>query len=294
VKLSLLANVIDYNIIPSYMKVKHQLTFSDVATMGVENKDLQLLFGIAKHFRNQRFMKGAIHISLPEINLLIDNGGEIQLNRVKRENPGRFLVSEMMIMANWLSALFLAKHDMPAVFRSQSEPKERLYKGDEGTLFQNYMQRRHLSRFKLCDMPESHSGLGVEAYVTNTSPIRKYFDLVTQRQIRSVLGLESPYQAGEIKDIMQVLEIPIGNVARMQYLRNRYWILKYLEKKIGNLQEAIVLLKKKSHYQILLPEFMIECELPLSAGMKFKPADFIHVKIQHVDARKDILSVFLG
>ena len=42
------------------------------------------------------------------------------------------------------------------------------------------------------------------------------------------------------------------------------------------------------------PEFMLECELPLTSGMKFKPEDLIHVKIQHVDARKDILSVFLS
>jgi hypothetical protein len=37
---------------------------------------------------------------------------------------------------------------------------------------------------------------------------------------------------------------------------------------------------------------MIECMLACS--VKLKPEDFIHVKIQHVDARKDMLTVFMA
>ena len=93
---------------------------------------------------------------------------------------------------------------------------------------------------------------------------------------------------------MALLELPLQNVGRIQVLRNRYWILKYLEKKIGVKHPAMVLLKKRNSYQILLPDYMIECDLPTSAGMNLKPEDLIHVKIQHVDARKDLLAVFLG
>ena len=42
------------------------------------------------------------------------------------------------------------------------------------------------------------------------------------------------------------------------------------------------------------PEYMIECELPLSTGFNLKPEDLVRVKIQHVNARKDVLSVFMG
>jgi exoribonuclease-2 len=70
--------------------------------------------------------------------------------------------------------------------------------------------------------------------------------------------------------------------------------LKYLENHIGDKGEAIVLYKKRNSYQILLPEYMVECELPLSSGFELKPEDYIQVTIQHVSARKDILSVFMG
>jgi exoribonuclease-2 len=197
-------------------------------------------------------------------------------------------------MANRLMAKFLAKHNMPAIFRSQPEPRERLYKGNQGSLFQNWMQRKLINRFILNHDSAWHSGLGLEAYVTATSPIRKYFDLVTQRQIRAVLGLEQAYTGEEIDKIIQSLEIPMSQVGRLQFSRQRYWLLKHLEKHIGDKGEAIVLYKKRNSYQILLPEYMIECELPLSSGFVLKPEDYIQITIQHVSARRDILSVFMG
>jgi exoribonuclease-2 len=156
------------------------------------------------------------------------------------------------------------------------------------------MQRKYLSRFVLSHEPESHAGLGLEAYVTATSPIRKYFDLATQRQIRAILGLEAPYSADEIQRIIQLLEQPTVMVSRIQYARNRYWLLKYLEGKIGQKEKAIVLTKMKKNYLVLLTEYMIECSLPSFAGIQLKPEDVIRVTIQHVDARKDLLAVYLS
>ena len=284
----------DYEITPSLIKVEQQLTYYDVNLIADDNDDIIALRKIAEKFRLERLSAGAIQITLPDIHIWIGDDGEITVSRINRESPGRMLVSEIMIMANWLMAKFLAEHNVPAIFRSQASPRERLYKGDNGTLFQNCMQRKLLSRFILNPEPEKHSGLGLDAYVTATSPIRKYFDLVTQRQIRSVFGMEKPSTREEINDIIQILEQPMSHVAKIQYNRHRYWLLKYLEKQIGQKEEAIVLYKKKSNYQIILREYMIECDLPLSSGIDLKPEDLIQVTLQHANARKDVLSVFMG
>jgi exoribonuclease-2 len=142
--------------------------------------------------------------------------------------------------------------------------------------------------------PEHHSGLGLEAYVTATSPIRKYYDFATQRQIRAILGLEEPYSSEEIQRIIQLLEQPMSCVMKVQNSRHRYWLLKYLETRIGQKEEAIVLFKRKNSYQALMKEYMIECELPVSSGIDLKPEDLIQVRLQHVNARKDVLSVYMG
>ncbi len=287
-------DLVDYEIIPSLIKVKQQLTYYDVNQEADQSKDILLLRGIADKFHQQRLDAGAVQITIPEINVWLTDDRSITVNRINRESPGRLLVSEIMIMANWLMAKYLAEHKMPAVFRSQPGPRERLYKGDGGTVFQNWMQRRFLSRFVLDTVPDKHSGLGLDAYVTATSPIRKYFDLVTQRQIRAILGLEQPYSSDEIDEIIQLLELPMANVARIQFARHRYWLLKYLEQHIGRKEEAIVLTKRRNDYQILLSAYMIECCLPISSGFELKPEDLIQVTIQNVSARKDLLQVAIG
>lgn len=294
VKLSPAADIIDYEIIPSLIRVKNQLSYYDVNLLADENKEIFILHDIAKKYRKERLASGAVQITLPDINVWIDKDGEITVSKINRESPGRMLVAELMIMGNWLMAKFLAEHKISAIFRSQPGPRERLYKGDEGTLFQNYMQRRHLSRFILGPEPHQHSGLGLDAYITATSPIRRYFDLVTQRQLRSAFGLEKPYTHEEIDKIIQSLELPVSNVSRIQQRRNRYWILKYLEGKVGQKQGAIVLTRRRNNYQILIPEYMIECDLPISSGIVLKPEDLIRITIQHVNARKDVISVFMG
>ncbi len=294
IKLTPSADIIDYEIIPSLVKVKHQLSYYDVNLLAEEDKAIMILRNIAKKYREIRLSSGAVHISLPDINVWIDENDLINVNKINRESPGRMLVSELMIMGNGLSAKFLADHKIPAIFRTQPDPRERLYSGEEGTLFENYMQRRYLSRFILNTEPRRHSGLGLDCYLTATSPIRKYFDLVTQRQLRSAFGMEKAYTHEEIDKITSSLEQLMGNVSRIQQRRNRYWILKYLEKKIGQKEEAIVLYKRRDRYQILLPEYMIECDLSLPGSIDLKPKDLIRVTLQHVNARKNSFSVFMG
>jgi len=294
VNLSPSLEIIDYEILPSLIKVERQLTYYDVNQVADQDPDILILREIAEKFYRQRLDAGAIQITVPEINVWLGDDRTISVNRINRESPGRMLVSESMIMANCLMASYLDENKMPAIFRSQPPARARLYKGDGGTLYQNWMQRRFLSRFALGSKSAKHSGLGLNAYVTATSPIRKYFDLVTQRQIRALLGLEQPYTSDEIDRIIHLLELPMGNVARIQFGRHRYWLLKYLEQHIGRKEEAIVLTKRRNDYQILLSAYMTECDLPVSSGFALKPEDLIQVTIQNVSARKDLLQVAIG
>jgi exoribonuclease II len=150
------------------------------------------------------------------------------------------------------------------------------------------------SRFVLSPHPERHAGLGLDAYLTGTSPIRKFFDLVTQRQIRSVFGLDSAYAEEEINKITQALETPMRNVFRLQNRRKRYWLLRHLEGRMGEKLEGVVLTRRRNGYQILLPEIMMETGLPAVGGFNLKAEDMVQVTVQHVDARRDVLTVFMG
>jgi exoribonuclease-2 len=112
--------------------------------------------------------------------------------------------------------------------------------------------------------------------------------------VRSALGLEVAYTADQIDEIIQALELPMAQAARLQYSRHRYWLLKYLENQIGQKEEAVVLHKTRRNYQILLTQYMLECDLPVSSGLELKPEDLIQVTVQRVSARKDVLQVSIG
>jgi len=283
-----------YELLPSVIRVARRLTYGEVDRLLEQDEDIKTLLDIATHFREMRLSLGALQITLPEVHVSVNDKELIMVKRVDRESPARILVSELMIMGNWLMARFLSEHNMPAIFRSQPAPKNRLIKNGTGTLFQNCLQRKHLSRGSIGPEPEHHSGLGLDAYVTSTSPIRRYFDLVTQRQVRSVLGLEPPYGSTDISLIIQGLEQTLQHVAKLQFMRNRYWILKYLEGKTGEREEAIVIDSRRDHYTVMLTGYMLECGLAQSSGTGLKPGDLIRVTIQHANARNDSLSIYMG
>jgi exoribonuclease-2 len=283
-----------YRILPTIVRVKDQRTYFDVNLLADQDSKVVHLRSIARKFREARLAAGAVHISVPEINIWLAENGDINLSRLNRESPGRMLVAEIMILANWLMARFLAENGMHAIFRSQPDPRDRLYGGEEGTLYQHWMQRRLLNRFVLGHAPDKHSGLGLSAYVTATSPIRKYYDLVTQRQIRAVLGMETPYTAEDIDGIIQELATPMSRVSLLQMSRQRYWLLKHLERRIGQKEEAIVLVRRRHGYQILLTEYMLECDLPIFGGLDLKPEDLVQVTLLNVSARKNLINLTIG
>jgi exoribonuclease-2 len=281
----------DFKIVPSIIKVHKQMSYTEANLLNGKNDPITSLYKIATLLREKRLKAGGIQITLPEVNVWLDDNKEIRYAKIDRENPSRMLVSEMMILANSLMAQFLADHNTPAVFRSQAPPRQRLFKGIETALMPNFLQRKQLSRAIIGIIPELHAGLGVKAYVTATSPIRRYHDLLTQRQIRSILGIGKAYSKAELDEILQTIAVPMGNAGRVQGARKRYWLIKHLESMRGSSFETLVLDCHRDYYNILIKELMMEARLPHS-GLKLKVGDILQVTIQHADARRNQLSLF--
>ena len=282
----------DYRIIPSIIKVHQQMSYTEANLLTGKDDPITTLHKIATVQREKRLNAGAVQITLPEVNIWLEENKEIGYSRIDREMSSRMLISEFMILANSLMAEFLKKHDMPAVFRSQAEPKQRLFKGLETSLLMNMMQKRQLFRAVIGTKPEPHSGLAVKAYVTATSPIRRYYDLLTQRQLKAILGFHEPYTKTELDDILMSISMAVTASNRVQALRKRYWIIKYLEAMKGATFEALVLERHRDQYLILIKELMLEAKLQVGA-IRLQNGDVIRVTVQHADARRNLLSFCL-
>jgi len=287
------ANVVKYDVVPSVIRVTRQLTYYQANLLVQEDPELSALYEIGQKLRAIRLKAPALQLTLPEVNVWTDGQGEISVSRINRESPSRMIVSECMILANRLGARFFRDHRQATVYRSQLPPRQRLIDEDGGTLYQNWMQRRFLSRLVLDLHPEPHAGLGLDAYVTLTSPLRKYLDLVTQRQIRGLFGMERLYTDEELTSITRALQQPMSYISVLQKERTRYWILKYLERFTDKREEALVLEKRRQRYVLLLTNYMMECSLALNSGSDLKPEDTVIVKTERVNARTDTLKVSL-
>jgi exoribonuclease-2 len=279
----------------SVIRVDRQYTYYEANMILERDEELSLLYVLAKQFREQRLASGALQLILPEIHISINDKRIVTVNRINRESPSRVTVAEFMIMTNWLAGKFLRQKGIPSIYRSQGEPRERLVEGEGGTLFQNWLQRRLISRVVVSTDPDIHTGLGLDAYSSCTSPIRKYLDLVVQRQLKG--GIDNSaftYGKNEIRQLIQLVENPMKGVISVQQRRARYWLLRYLEQIRGQEVEALVVDKGRDRYILLLLDVMIETWLPLSCGLALKPGDTVSVIVDKVSPRLDTLSVSLG
>src|SRR5690606_2755428 len=120
--------------------------------------------------------------------------------RVAVDTPSRLIVSEMMILANRLAADRAAADGIPIIFRTQ-EPPDEPPPQTEGLPepMQFELLRKSFKRSRLSLDPAPHAGLGLGAYTQMSSPIRRYADLVTQRQFAAALERQPfPYDKDEL------------------------------------------------------------------------------------------------
>lgn len=284
IKLNKDYSFISYRIVPSIINVKKKLSYDEV------NKSLEAnlseyirLYEIAMHFENVRLEAGGINILRKEIEIRKTDEGQIYLEEVFERSPARMLVSEMMIKANELTALYCKEHNLPNLFRGQPAPTEepKLSGVPDGPAYE-YAKRSTLKPSTTTLKPKPHATLGLTAYTQATSPIRRYTDIISQRQLLGHINNGKVYSKDELKTIQEELEAPLRKARQVSMQRKQFWLMCYLEqKKLKNENIKAVVLRNDMKKALVELDEVFMTTLISANGLK--PGCEIELKIQFVN-----------
>jgi exoribonuclease-2 len=285
-------HLFDYRFVPSLIRVRRRLTYDQVNEQFQGERELVQMRRLSEQMRQKRIDQGALILSLPELLVKVDSDSSISLEMISQETPSRIIVAECMILYNWLASRFCRDNNIPILYRGQQAPSERLSIDETGYVYFVFKQRRKLNPLVIDTEPRPHSGLGLDAYATLSSPIRRYFDLINQRQIKSFLLKGAPvYDRGALENIRISVEPTLKDLGRIHRNRNRYWIQKYFMQHIGESFSAIILDTMKNRFRILLPDFLFVAEMKRENGQDFSPGKSIMVRVKKSDPWNDLLSI---
>ena len=250
-------NILDLEIIPSRIRVT-RLSYSEADKILNENPQLKEISTLTKAHRQLRLRAGAVEIELPECKLKVkDNDVKITpLPNLK----SRSLVSEAMLMAGSACAQYAKKHNLAMPHASQTPPDEMPYTDDLPTLVGMYAKRRSMRPGRLSSAPLSHFGLGLNAYIRVTSPLRRYLDLVAHQQLRLHLKGLPTLDQSQISARISAVSSASSRIRQAERLSNRHWTLVFLQENPNWQGLGIVVADWGRKSLLLIPELALEVE----------------------------------
>jgi len=170
-------------------------------------RELKLLWELATVLEAGRGRPEPVRAVQMDYNFYVEDD-RVRIVERRRGSPVDKLVSELMILVNSEWGGKLSAAGIPAIYRAQSNGKVRM-----------------------STVPAAHQGLGVAQYAWASSPLRRYVDLINQRQLIAwQSGTPPPYAAGSEALLTALHDFELAYDAYAEFQRNmeRYWCLRWL------------------------------------------------------------------
>src|ERR1035437_7479533 len=177
--------------------------------------ELTLLWNLVQKLETVRGKPSDNSTQQMDYNFHIEND-RVSITQRRRGSPIDKVVSELMILVNSEWGKHLAEHGFVGIYRTQSNGK-----------------------VKMSTVAAPHQGLGVAQYMWSSSPLRRYVDMVNQRQIIAMLRDEEPaYHKNDpaLYATMRDFDTMYGIYNEFQRSMERYWCSRWLQQEQANVE----------------------------------------------------------
>ena len=259
-----------YKILEAIIKPDYELTYEDAnEILDLEPKEEYELINIKKVLENSfnyRKECGAITFNAPFSKLcLIDD--EICFEKYE-STPAHKLVSESMILMGFVISDFLIKNKIPAPFRSQKIncDANEILKRNSSSLIKFSILKQYIGRSFISRIPNKHETLGLESYTQVTSPLRRYIDLIIQKQLFFYFNKYPLINETEIDDLIYEYKLKLKDVNDIIRENKFKYLSKFFKKNNKELFKIIFIRwinPKKNIALVYFPEYYLEILIKL-------------------------------
>ena len=215
-----------YEIVEAKIKPKYQLTYEDADEIidlePNEESEIVEIKELLFNSLNYRKTQGAITFDMPNYKINFNNG-KVEINSIEK-SISQTIVSESMILMGFVTSLYLFENNISTPYRTHkincdaAEILEK-YKDSEikYSILKQYMGKSYIST-----KANEHESLGLAKYTQCTSPLRRYLDLIVQRQVfNSLTNIEllNENTINEIIDLTKTKQLENNNIYKLDRLK---------------------------------------------------------------------------
>ncbi|MBM5785672.1 MAG: RNB domain-containing ribonuclease [Cyanobacteria bacterium K_DeepCast_35m_m1_288] len=290
-------DIADYGIVRSWVKPTFRLSYSDADDLidlaPPEEPDLADLDQLLDRRRQWRVRQGALLMDLPEGRIRSRDGEPVL--EVSDSSPSRAMVAEAMILAGALAARFGVEHGVALPFRSQL-PAELPPQAELDALPDGAVRfaaiKRCLSRGLMGTQAAPHFSLGLPAYAQATSPIRRYGDLVVQRQIQAQLSGGSPLSEDVLQELLSGFDGAVREGIGISREDQRHWQQVWFEAHKSSQWRADFLRWLRPQDRLGLVRIDdLAMDLAAECPQNAQPGEALLLRVQQVDSLRDQLKL---
>ncbi len=265
------------NLLPEYSK------YSDM---------LEKLYDIAMKIKRRMLQDGFLEFSNSEVKFLFDNSRK--LNGIKKRHMGKAeeLIEFQMLLYNMTMTDYFIKHNLPFIARNHDRPNDQkvsnwnsllsqrgyrvtkkgkyssddikkslsTYKGKPEEIILDDIAIKSQAKAKYSSYNKGHFALGLKAYATFTSPIRRLADYINMRIYRDALLYGDKYARDKWEDKVEGLSIICTDSEKradtVERIMDNIRKAEYMQNKIGFKYTGLVAEVGEGYIKVLLPNMV--------------------------------------